>query len=127
MTFVQLGMRVLHKTFIMKKIIVLILLILTFCYGCKSQEVEDKTLSNPDNFSNNTNKQDYNSYLNHLARQEQLKTIKVLYNNKIYKYEKFKSKIGFKDNLNIDIIKDSTLISKYDVKNCKILFIVKDK
>ncbi|WP_298997550.1 hypothetical protein [uncultured Tenacibaculum sp.] len=110
----------------MKRIIVFILFTSIFC-GCKSQKIKNSIISNPDEFSNTSSKEDFNTYLNYLANQKNLKSIKVLYDNKILGFENFRKKIGFNEKQNIDIIKDSIIISKYDVKDCKVLILVKDK
>lgn len=123
---VQIGMKLLHKDINMNKIILFILFASIFC-SCKSQEIKNVGISNPDNFSNTSNTQDFNTYLNYLGNQKNLKSIKVLHNKKVFDFEKFKENVGFNEKQNIDIIKDLTIISKYDVKDCKILILVKDK
>ena len=124
--FAQVGMKDLLKKIIMKRIIVFILFASIFC-SCKSQEIKNGIISNPDEFSNTSSTEDFNTYLNYLANQKNIKSIKVLYDNKILGFEKFRKKIGFNEKQNIDIIKDSIIISKYDVKDCKVLILVKDK
>lgn len=125
--FAQIGMKALLKKIIMKRIIIFILFASIFC-GCKSQEIKNGVISNPDDFSNTSSTEDFNTYLNYLANQKNLKSIKVLYDNKILEFKKFRKNIGFNEKQNIDIIKDSIIIiSKYDVKDCKVLILIKDK
>ena len=111
MMFVQDEMKAL--SLIMYKMTILLLSFLALT-SCKSQEIESYN-------------QGYNSYLNHIANENQLKTVKVLYNKKIFEFKKFNDKFGLNEKLDIRIIKDSVKISEYQIKNCNILIIAKDK
>lgn len=124
MMFVQDEMKAL--SLIMYKMTILLLSFLALT-SCKSQEIENNNISHLDNFSNESYNQGYNSYLNHIANENQLKTVKVLYNKKIFEFKKFNDKFGLNEKLDIRIIKDSVKISEYQIKNCNILIIAKDK
>jgi|SRR5690554_6478679 len=107
--------------------IFIFLLFLLISISCKSQEIENIVISNSDDFSNKSYSQAYNAYLNNLEKEKIHKTTKVLYNKKVYQFEDFKNDIGFNDKLNVTIIKDSISISKYKIKDCKVLIIAEKK
>ena len=84
----------------MNKLIVLI--VLAFLVSCKSQVADTKNTPNPNDFSNKSYTQNYNEYLTSLAKEEQLKTTKVVYKEKVYEFDEFKNNIGFDENISIN-------------------------
>jgi len=110
----------------MNKFYLLIALFLVLT-SCRSQNIENNQITIPDDFSNKSYTQEYDTYLNSIATEKQLKTVKVLYNDKVYDFKRFKDKIGFNELSDVSIVKDSTKLSQYQIKNCKVLIIVKKK
>lgn len=114
------------KSIIMKSlklILISTVLIFTF-FRCKSYHKPKDFVKNSDDFTHRSNEEVYNSYLNSLSKEEQLKKIKVLYNGKIYKLKEFEQKKNIKKYQNMVVLKDSISISKYNVDNCKVLLII---
>ena len=95
-------------------------------FNCTSQKLkfEKRTV---DDYSNRSNYQDYNMLINSMARKSQIEKTKVIFNEEIFEFSDFMKNIGFKDTDDLKIIKDSISIKKYDLKNCKTLFIVNRK
>ena len=81
-------------------------------------------LFNSDDFTNKSNEEVYNAYLNFLSNRELLGNIKVLNKGRIYTIREFEKKEEIKNYQNIVVLKDSISISKYDIDNCKVLLII---
>lgn len=95
-------------------------------FKCKSQKIKVEKIVT-DDFSNRSYNQDYNMLINSINRNKQIEKSKVLYNGKVFEFNDFLKKIGFKETDDLKIIKDSISIKKYNIKNCKALFIVNRK
>lgn len=80
-----------------------------------------------DDFSNTSYNQDYNMIINSINRNNLIDKTKVLFNGKLFEFNYFLKNIGFKEIDGLKIIKDSTSIKKYNIKDCKILFIANRK
>lgn len=113
--------------FMKKKSIISILTILflnSFISCGSSNKINNSIISNPDDFSHQSKEDQRNTLLNTFSNQKNIDKVKVIYNDKVYKFEDFKKSIGFDNSLNFDIIRDPEIISNYNLKNCKILLIM---
>jgi hypothetical protein len=112
----------------MKKLYIYTFLIIctSLFFKCKSQKTKVEKIVT-DDFSNRSYNQDYNMLINSINRKKQIEKSKILYNGKVFGFNNFLKKIGFKETDDLKIIKDSISIKKHNIKDCKILIIVNRK
>ena len=105
--------------------VVIISFALCSLIGCKGNYNLDKvTIDSSGDYSVKERNTEINSLINYFQQQKEMDKIKVIYNKRKYTFERFNKKIGFENINNLQVIKDTLTISKYNIKNCKVLLLI---